>query len=218
VVSLWQRWQHRQGGGADRARRWVVLDVESSGLDPRQDRLLAVAAVALQAGPDRLSLCPADSFEAVLRQPDSAVGPDRANILVHGIGLQAQRQGQAPAQVLTAFQAYVADAPLVAFHAAFDRALLDRPFQALLGRPLRNPWLDLADLAPAVCPKVRAQALDDWLSHFGIEVAVRHQAAADSWATAELLQRLWPLARSQGCGPRFRDLARLAASRRWLAG
>ena len=28
--------------------RWVVLDVESSGLDPRRDRLLAVAAVAVR--------------------------------------------------------------------------------------------------------------------------------------------------------------------------
>ena len=215
MISLWQRWRR---GGADPGQRWVVLDVESSGLDPRRDRLLAVAAVALRVAPNRLSLCPADSFEAVLGQPADDAGPDRANILVHGIGLQAQRQGEAPAQVLAAFRAFVADAPLVAFHAPFDRALLARPWQALLGQPLRNPWLDLADLAPALCPQVKAHALDDWLAHFGIEVAVRHQAAADSWATAELLQRLWPLARAQGCGPRFRDLARLAASRRWLAG
>jgi DNA polymerase-3 subunit epsilon len=29
-------------------RRWVVLDVETSGLDPRRDQLLAIAAIALQ--------------------------------------------------------------------------------------------------------------------------------------------------------------------------
>jgi DNA polymerase III subunit epsilon len=215
VTSFLRRWR---GGGAEPARRWVVLDVESSGLDPRNDRLLAVAAVALRAASGRLSLCPADSFEAVLGQPVVDAGPDRANILVHGIGLQAQRLGQPPGEVLAAFRAYLADAPLVAFHAAFDRALLARPWQHLLGQPLRNPWLDLADLAPALCPGVKAHALDDWLAHFGIEVAVRHQAAADSWATAELLQRLWPLAQAQGCGPGFTDLARVAASRRWLAG
>ena len=214
-ASLWQRWRSSR---AEPAARWVVLDVESSGLAPRRDRLLAVAAVALRASADRLSLCPADSFEAVLGQPSGDAGPDKANILVHGIGLQAQRQGQAPTEVLAAFRAYVADAPLVAFHAAFDRALIARPWQALLGQPLRNPWLDLADLAPALCPHVKAHALDDWLAHFGIEVAVRHQAAADSWATAELLQRLWPLARAQGCAPGFRALVRLAASRRWLSG
>jgi DNA polymerase III subunit epsilon len=85
------------------------------------------------------------------------------------------------------------------------------------GRRLSNPWLDLADLAPALCPQVKAQALDDWLAHFSIEVAVRHQAAADTWATAELLQRLWPLAQAQGCGLDFEALTRLAGSRRWLA-
>jgi DNA polymerase III subunit epsilon len=105
----------------------------------------------------------------------------------------------------------------VAFHAGFDRVLITRHLRALCGRRLANPWLDLADLAPALCPRVKAHALDDWLAHFSIDVAVRHQAAADTWATAELLQRLWPLARAQGSRTDFSALARLAASRRWIA-
>jgi DNA polymerase-3 subunit epsilon len=41
------------------------------------------------------------------------------------------------------------------------------------------------------------RALDDWLTHFGIPCAQRHQAAADVLATAELLLRLWPELRRQ---------------------
>jgi len=33
--------------------RWVVLDVETSGLDPRQDRLLAIAAVCIHLNEDQ---------------------------------------------------------------------------------------------------------------------------------------------------------------------
>ena len=214
MIGWLARWR---AGPAAAPTRWVVLDVESSGLDPQHDRLLAIAALAVQADAGGVRLQPGDSFEVLLRQHDLPAAPDRANILVHGIGVQAQRQGQDPAKALQAFESFVGTAPLVAFHAGFDRVLIERHLKAVLGRRLPNPWLDLADLAPVLCPQVRAQALDEWLAHFGLRVAVRHQAASDTWATAELLQCLWPRLRAQRAGTDFRAVARLAASRRWLA-
>jgi DNA polymerase-3 subunit epsilon len=217
VIGLLRRW-FSGSAPAPAPARWVVLDVESSGLDPQHDRLLAIAALAVQVDRERPLLRPADSFEVLLRQTEAEARPDKDNILVHGIGVGAQREGLDPRQALAAFEAFIGDAPLVAFHAGFDRVLIQRHLRAVCGRRLPNAWLDLADLAPVLCPVVRAHALDEWLAHFAITVAVRHQAAADTWATAELLQRLWPLARAQGCAGNFDALARLAASRRWLTG
>jgi DNA polymerase-3 subunit epsilon len=199
--------------GLDREpARWLVVDVEASGLDPARDRLLAIAAVALHRDGPRLALRPADSFEVVLAQPERPA--DKANILLHGIGIGAQRAGVEPAAALANFAAYVGDAPLIAFHAAFDRRLLERALHAH-GSRLRVRWLDLADLAPVLQPGVPATALDDWLALHGIEVAERHRAAADAWATAELLQKLWPLARRQRADG-FHGLQRLAEARHWL--
>lgn len=207
-------------------RRWVLLDVESSGLDTQRDRLLAIAAIAVHRadgdgpgagagdGPPRIAL--GDSFEVVLRQADGALAPDKANILLHGIGVGAQRHGVAPAEGLTAFERYVGASPLIAFHAAFDRAMIDRACDAHLGRRLRNPWLDLEPVAAVLHPQVRARALDEWMGHFGISCAVRHQAAADTLATAELLLKLWPAVRQQVKRPGFRALQELAAQRRWM--
>jgi DNA polymerase-3 subunit epsilon len=45
---------------------------------------------------------------------------------------------------------------------------------------------------------------------------VRHQAAADTLATAELLLKLWPAVHQQVRAPGFAALADLAAQRRWL--
>lgn len=196
------------------AQRWVVLDVESSGLDARRDRLIAIAAIALgmHNGQPRIHL--GDSFETVLRQP--AVATDKANILLHGIGVGAQRAGVDPAAALRAFEGWLGDAPLIAFHAAFDGTLVQRAMQAVLGRRLDNPWVDLEPVAAAVCPQVKARSLDQWLAHFDIECAVRHQAAADALATAELLLRLWPAVRAQGVATEFAALQRLAAQGRWL--
>lgn len=211
-MAAWWPW-HRP---APQPSRWVVVDVESSGLDPQRDRLLAVAAQAVQTDGPQLRLLPCDSFEVVLQQTDLAGPVDRGNILVHGIGLQAQLEGRPTGPALQAWIDFVGTSPLVAFHAGFDRVLIRRALRAHRLARLPNPWLDLADLAPVLCPRVAGSALDDWLAHFGIRVAVRHQAMADAWATAELLQRLWPLARAQGLASTFDAVARAAASRRWL--
>ena len=212
----WRRIFGRSRPAPDDAR-WVVLDVESSGLDPARDRLLAIAAVGLSRDGERLRLDLADSFEVVIEQPADAAAPDRANILVHGIGVAEQRRGVPPAQALAAFEDFAGESPRVGWHVGFDRALIERAAEAVLGRRPARAWLDLADLAPVLMPQVRVEGLDAWLEHFGIGVARRHQAAADTLATAELLLRLWPrIVAERAAG--FADCARIAARRRWLAG
>jgi len=216
-------------------RRWVVLDCESSGLDPERDRLLSIAAVAVHVRGTGLHIVPADSFEMVLQQPEQGTPPDKANILVHGIGIGAQRAGVAPAIALQAFRAYANGAPLIGYHVSFDRRLLERAERAERAelsvlsvrsvlsefsngkRAPRRQWLDLAELAPVLRPDVPGKALDHWLAAYGIRCLARHQAAADALATAELLLCLWPLVRSQTHGrPDFKALQRMAAARRWL--
>lgn len=199
--------------GAEPAR-WVVLDVETSGLDARRDRLLAIAAIALQVDWERkrLAILPGDSFEVVLRQEDA--GADKANILLHGIGVQRQRQGQPPAEALTAFAAYAGQAPLLAFHAPFDRVLIGRYVQAHLPAALPNPWLDIAELCAAAWPQVRALSLDEWMAHFGIVCAARHEAAADTLAECELMLRIWPRVAAE-CGS-WKQVQRMAAGHRWI--
>jgi DNA polymerase III subunit epsilon len=215
MLNSLRRWLAPQAP-AD-AGRWVVLDVETTGLDPRHDRLLAIAAMAVRLDRGVPEIVLGDSFEVVLRQDEgSLAGPDKANILLHGIGVGAQRHGVAAAAALAAFERFVGTSPLIAFHAAFDRGMIDRAFDQALGRRLPNPWLDLEPLSAVLHPGVRARALDEWMTHFGIECAVRHQAAADTLATAELLLKLWPAVRRQVRSPGFQALSELAAQRRWM--
>ncbi len=178
--------------------RWIVLDVEASGLDMRRDRLLSIAALALDlSAPDRApTLQLADSFEVVLRQ--SGAAPGRADILVHGIGLQAQAQGTDMRLGLEAFERYVGQSPLFAFHSRFDQTLVDRHMKQALGRALRNPWIDLEHVVAVLNNQPRRLALDEWIKRLGLTCETRHQAAADALVTAELLQKLWPLLAARG--------------------
>jgi DNA polymerase-3 subunit epsilon len=216
LIDLWKRW--RPGPAAVDDSRWVVLDVETSGLDARRDRLLAVAALAVRVADGRATIDLGDSFEVVIRQPDLGQAPDRGNILLHGIGVGAQRAGVPREQGLQALAAWVGTSPLVAFHAAFDRTMLDRACAAEGLAPLPDAWLDLEPLAAVLRPSVKARSLDEWMQALGIRCAVRHQAAADTLATAELLLKLWPLLRAELPQPTFRATAALAEARRWLPG
>jgi DNA polymerase-3 subunit epsilon len=216
MFSSLKRWL-RPKDSANPAR-WVVLDVESTGLDVRNDRLLAIAAIAVHVADGRARIDLGDSFEVVLGHVAEPAAPDKANILLHGIGVGAQRAGMPPAAALAAFARYAGASPLIAFHAAFDRAMIERAIKAEQAPRLANPWMDLEPLAAVLYPKVRARALDEWMAEFRIHCAVRHQAAADTLATAELLLKLWPALCVQCPKPTFAAAAHLAAQRRWVQG
>lgn len=211
MIRLLQRLLGRGGAPQDaHGARWVVIDCEASGLDPARERLLAIGAVAVRAG----RLEPADSFHALLRQdtPSSA-----ENILVHGIGADAQRAGCPTPEALRGFTRYLGSGLPVAFHADFDAALLRRAL-AEQGLGIAAPWLDLARLAPALFPE-RARAnrsLDHWLESCGIAPPARHDALADAFSTAQLLLVLLAEAARQRADT-VEALRRIARGARWLA-
>ncbi|MBI5938687.1 MAG: 3'-5' exonuclease [Betaproteobacteria bacterium] len=190
--------------------RYVVVDVESTGLNMRRDRLIAIGAVAVHDGRIRL----ADSFEIVLRQAEVS---GKGNILIHGIGGERQREGVEPAEALLRFLDYLGASPLVAFHVAFDETMIRRACKECLGFEFRRPWLDLAYVMPGLLPELarKHRSLDDWLRHFGITNTARHNALADALATGQLFLAALPLARAQGA-TQYSALQGLEKAQLWL--
>lgn len=163
--------------------RYVVVDVEASGLHMSRDRLISIGAVAVSGG----LIDPRDTFQVVLRQEEVS---SHENILIHGIGGSAQRDGMEPAEALLRFLDFIGKAPLVAYHAEFDQAMIDRAARCNLGSGLDLPWIDLAWVLPELFrERIDAQVpLDQWLEQFAIGNFLRHNAVADAYATAQLLQ------------------------------
>ncbi len=175
------------------AARFAVVDVETSGLDARRDRLLAIGAVVVEAQ----RLLPGHGYAAFLR---AATPSSRENILVHGITPHVQQGGDAPEAALMGFLEFARRDVLVAYHANFDQTVLDRAVRIQLGVRLLNPWIDVAQLAPALVPEAHLvnRPLDDWLGYFGLRAHVRHSAASDAFATGELMLILLARAAHQG--------------------
>ena len=212
--------QHRDawitGSGSDLgisfdSARYVVVDVETTGLDMVRDRLIAIGACVVENG--RVTLV--ESFEIVLRQ-DRISSKD--NILIHGIGGEAQREGVEPVEALLRFLDFLGKAPLVAFHVTFDQTMIRKAMREYLGFDFNHPWLDLAYVMPGLLPEYarRYRALDDWSGHFRINNFARHSALADALATAQLLLCALPLAVSKrSCN--YRDLQHLEKAQRWVS-
>lgn len=186
--------------------RWVVIDCETSGLDIARDRLLSVGAVAVRGY--RVEL--AESFSALVAQ----AAPSAAeNILIHGIGGDAQRAGQPVETVLQDFSDFLGNDIPVAFHAPFDAGILKRH-----GLKAARAWLDLAVLAPALFPGKgnRESTLDHWLEVFAIPAHARHDALGDAFATAQLLLVVLAEAKRQRVAT-VQELFRTEGAGRWLA-
>ncbi|WP_347909482.1 3'-5' exonuclease [Pseudomonas grandcourensis] len=175
-----------------REQRWVVLDLETTGLNMNKDHVLSIGAVVIEDG----AIDFRQQFERTLQYPQVKLGP---SVLIHGIGPSAIAAGSDPAEALLDLMEYIGDSPVLAFHAPFDQHMLGRALKDHLGFKLQHPFLDVADIAPLLCPQahIREAGLDDWIDWFKLEVFERHHASADALATAELMLILFSRARQQ---------------------
>jgi DNA polymerase-3 subunit epsilon len=192
--------------------RYVVVDVETSGLNLLEDRLISIGAVAIVNGKVALG----DSFYVVLQQ---LAASGKRNILLHGISTTAQLEGDPPVDALLSFLDYLGKDPLIAFHVTFDETMIRRALREYLGFSFKHPWLDMAYVMPGLNPPLarKYRALDDWIGHFGVRIDARHNALADALATAQLFQ----VALAQAGKKDISDMAGLRdleKAQRWVSG
>ncbi|WP_375139137.1 3'-5' exonuclease [Pseudomonas entomophila] len=175
-----------------REQRWVVLDLETSGLNTQRDQVLSIGAVVIEDGAIDLG----QQFERTLCRPGQKT---TSSVLLHGLGPTALAAGSEPCEALLDLLAFIGDSPVLAFHAPFDQRMLARALKDALGYRLAHPFLDVAELAPMLNPDtvLREAGLDDWVARFGLQVQERHQASADAQVTAELALILFSQARRQ---------------------
>jgi DNA polymerase-3 subunit epsilon len=180
------------GDNTLRSQRWVVLDLETSGLNTQRDQVLSIGAVVIEDGAIDFS----QQFERTLYQRDHKL---TSSVLIHGLGPSAIAAGCDPAEALLDLMAFIGDSPVLAFHAPFDQRMLARALKDNLGYRLQHPFIDVAELAPLLNPQLtlREAGLDDWTACFGLEAVERHNASADAMVTAELALILFSQARRQ---------------------
>ncbi|MEQ6022544.1 TerD family protein [Streptomyces salinarius] len=162
----------------DYAFEWALVDVETSGLVPRRDRVLSVAVVTL--GPDGEQT---GEFSTLL-DPGCDPGP------VHVHGLTAERLRGAPAfeQVAERIGALLEGRVLVAHNAQFDYDFLAHEFaRARLRLPVNRRLCTLA-LNRRVDPPTDDLKLGTLAAHYGVPRLKAHDALDDTRVLAGVLR------------------------------
>jgi DNA polymerase-3 subunit epsilon len=157
--------------------REIVLDTETTGFEPHLGhRLVEIACIELE------------DFVPTGRHFHAYVDPERDMPVeaqrVHGLSTEFLRGKPkfGEAHIVDAFLDFVADAPLIAHNAGFDRAFINHEL-GLCGRPaLPEPrWIDTLAMAKTRFPGM-PNSLDALCKRFKISLAERnlHGALIDT--------------------------------------
>ncbi|GAC1365652.1 MAG: exonuclease domain-containing protein [Herpetosiphon sp.] len=158
---------------------FILLDLESTGLDPDQDRICEVAVVRLQNGRS------VHSLEALI-QTSHPIAPDA--YAVHKISAQMLRGAPTFAQLAPSLVETIGDGVLVAHNAAFDVCFLNAELVRAGRQPLNNVVIDTLGLARHFLNHDRYN-LASLAQRLGVATPV-HRAMSDVQALIALFQHL----------------------------
>jgi len=176
-----------------RTLRYVILDLETTGLNLSHDRVISLSAVRVVNG--RILL--GDIFSSLVN-PGQAI-PASA-VKIHGIVPSMVARAPLLDEIFEEFLRFLGTDILVGYHARFDLNFLNSCMRRKYGFRLQNLVLD----AMFMCNKIifpahmknyairlkGDQGLDAIAKHFDIQIPDRHTALGDALATAMIFQRI----------------------------
>ncbi|MCL1796257.1 MAG: PolC-type DNA polymerase III, partial [Clostridia bacterium] len=165
----------------------VVLDFETTGLSPRNDRVVEVGAAKLVGDTvvEELSLLINPGIPIPQRSTD-----------VHKITDAMIREKPAFADIADQLLGFIGDAALAAHNAPFDMAFLEEEL-GRCGLCWKGPAIDTLTFARKALPQLKRHRLSDLCRHLNIKQDNAHRALDDAKATALVYIKLARLARER---------------------
>lgn len=170
------------------ALEFVAVDVETTGLNPYQERLIEIAAVRFRDG------CEVGAFETLV-DPERPL-PER---IVELTGIDGRMLEGAPkeAEALEAFLDFAGGAVLLGHNLIFDYGFLKCAIERRERLGLRQVQelgcrgVDTLGLARKYLPELPSRSLEALCSYFRIEQPAAHRALADARSAASLYGHLF---------------------------
>lgn len=168
---------------------FVVFDSETTGLDPKQDRVVQLGGIRVVNG----KVVHGETFD-MLVNPDCPIPPHSTK--VHGISDTMVRDAPPFQVACERFHQFSQDAVLIAHNAPFDMAFLKTAETVNFDHPV----LDTVHLSAIVFGGSQEHTLDALCARLDIEIPAehRHTALGDAIATAQVFVALLPILQARG--------------------
>lgn len=171
--------------------RYVVIDSELTGLDAKKDSIVSLGAIRMVG--TRILL--GETFDKLISPETELTG---SSVVIHGITPGEVAEKPSIEEVLPEFLSFCGDDIMVGYMPAIDLTFLNRETKRLYGVSVKNPVLDVFALDKwrrqrigedsSGCP-----SLYDIAKSLDVPAKGAHNAMADAFITAQVLQRLLPV-------------------------
>jgi len=176
--------------------RFVVVDTELTGLDEKADSIVSIGAVRMTGGIIDIG----DAFYQLIN-PETMLSA--SSVVIHEI-MPSEVAAKPPIEaVLAEFLEFAGDNILLGHFISIDLAFLNREMKRIFNHEIRNSVLDTFSIYAWLSKRLKTRdcfatapsgyRLYDIVKCFGIPVNGVHNAIADAYTTAQLMQRFFPL-------------------------
>lgn len=161
---------------------YVVIDVETSGLNPEEHEIIELGAILVEAH------CIKERFSLLVRPQKGITSPIEG--LTGITNTMLQKEGVEISLAMPRFIAFLRDLPVVSHNVDFDYGFLRRACAVCNLPLLSNRSIDTLTLSRRKIKKVDNYKLSTLAKHFAIATTQIHRSLADCEITYQLYEKL----------------------------
>ena len=167
----------------------VIVDTETTGLEPANNEIIEIAGLKLHKGQIEAPFNSLIKIELPL--PPEIIG-------LTGITDEMLKAGEQKNFVLQKFKDFIGDLPLVAHNVEFDLPFLQHHLGKTINVQLSNPAICTLKLSRSLLPGLPSYKLGKVAEHFKIPAPLTHRAIGDVEITYQLWLKLADMLEREG--------------------